>query len=45
VLKDKMTMIAAVMKDMEMKMIMQRLKKSKKLRKKLKSSLRNLRNN
>jgi hypothetical protein len=38
-------MIAAVMKDMEMKMIMLRLNKLKKLKKKLLLKRRNLRNN
>jgi hypothetical protein len=40
-----MMMIAAVMKDMEMKMIMLRLNKLKKLKKKLLLKRRNLRNN
>jgi len=40
-----MMMIAAVMKDMEMKMIMLRLNKLKKLKKKLLLKRRKLRNN
>jgi hypothetical protein len=43
--KNKKMMIAAVMKDMEMKMIMLRLNKLKKLKKKLLLKRRNLRNN